>query len=289
MASLYQTEQDTDTPLARWRFTETSGTTFADDVGGGVTVTISGAVTPGSAPTGPYPGQGVGADFAGGRVTATGASAWRPQTVEALVQLDTVPSTSSSARTVIYRTDSTGPLPLWMTWNIDTANQGKLGFGWYTGSAFVVISAPAAAVTPGLRHIVGVYDGATTLTIYVDGASVASGTVASRGTMTGAADTVNIGARNDGTSPLDGRLYDLALYNGGLSPTRVAAHYTASQQLAGLLVAGGGGMTGFGGNPRVQGSYTGPSGGGSMRFTSSVVSVGSPAIVHFTAHPGDFA
>jgi hypothetical protein len=290
MASQYQTEQDADTPLARWRFEETSGTTFADDVGG-KTVTISGSVTPGSAATGPFPGQGVGADFTGGRVTATGITTWRPQTVEALVYLDSVPSTSNTARIPIYRSDS-GATPLVLSWNIDgtSGNQGKLGVGWFTNaSVWVQVSASAASVTPGLRHIVGVYNGTTTLTLYVDGAQVATGTVASRGTITGAGDTLNIGARNDGTFPLDGRIYDLAVYNGALSAGRVAAHYTASQQVAGFQLTGGGDWSWPAGTPTVEGIWPAHlTGGGVLHFVSTNVSASSTAPVHFTAHPGDF-
>lgn len=291
MASLYQVEQDADTPLARWRFEETSGPTFAEDVAA-VTATLSGSVTPGIAPPGPYPGPGTGADFAGGYASISGVSAWRPQTIEALVLLDTVPSTGSALRPAIFMHDATSapPLPLLMAWNIDSSHQGMLGFGYFSSGSYKAISMGSALSTGVLHHIVGVYDGTTGLTIYVDGTSVASGTVTARGTLTGVSGTGHIGRRYDGSAQIDGRLYDLALYNGGLSAGRVSAHYTASQQLAGLQLTGGGVWAWPDGTVQAAGAWAGPvSGGGSMAFTSPTRGVGAPSVVKFTPHPGDYA
>lgn len=290
----YAAEQDTDTPLARWRFDETSGTTFAEDIAA-VTATLTGAVTPGSLDGGPYTASRVGADFAGGHATVTGISAWRPQTIEALVRFDTVPSTSSTLRPAIFQHDGTAsaPIPLTLAYNIDGAagTRGRLGFGYFSSTSYKQVSAPASSVVAGaLHHIVGVYDGSTGLTLYVDGTQVASGTVTARGTLTGVSGTGHIGRRFDGTAQIDGRVYDLALYNGALSAGRVAAHWAAAQELAGLDVDGGGDLSGWDGTPTAAGVWSPASlhGGGGLSFFSPTVGVGSPGTVQFTPHPGDF-
>lgn len=257
MTSQYQVEQTADTPLAWWRFEEAAGATTFAAAAGGVDLTASGSVTAGSPSPGPYPALGRGADFAGGRVTATSAAvaSWFPRTVEVLVNLDSVPGTSSTARPPLYRTDgASGIIPLVLSWNIDGAagSQGRLGFGWWTGSSYVSVNAAATALTAGLHHIVGVYETANILRIYVDGAEVAtSGTVAARGSST-TLNTINVGARSDGTSPIDGRIHDLAIYNGALSADRVAAHWTAVQQVAGVTISDGGHVAFPDGVPTLQ-------------------------------------
>lgn len=296
MTSFYQTEQDADTPLARWRFEETSGTTFADSVGS-VTATLTGAVTPGVADAGPYLGYGVGADFAGGSASVTGVSAWRPQTIEVLARFDTVPSTSSSLRPAIFQHDGTSgiPIPLTLAFNIDGTggNQGRLGLGYFTAGSYKAVSAPAVAIVPGVRHhIVGVYDGTTGLTLYVDGVSVASGTVAARGTLTGVSGTAFLGRRYDNSAKIDGRVYDLALYNGALTGTRVGVHYAASQQLAGLALTGGGRILFPDGAARVAGEALELTGGGRIKFaTDQLLAVSDEGLAwssfgELTAQPG---
>ena len=294
----YLAEQDADTPLARWRLEEPSGFAFAADVGG---VNLAGTpanitrVIAGTRPPWTAGGWGVGTRFVNARLTGTGAAVagWMPQTVEVLVNLTSVPGTGSLTRQVLYRTDTTGALPLLLMWNIDNTvgNRGRLGFGWYTGSAYVSVSAPAAAVTVGTHHIVGVYDGATTLTLYVDGVSVASATVAARGAPTVTASTINIGALNDGSSSIAGTVFDVALYNTGLSAGRVAAHYQASREGGIALTGSGDPDVYFDGAEGAAGTSSGPgpdlSTGGDMAFRASVLDPTVPVIATFAPHPGD--
>ena len=289
---LYQNEQDTDSPLARWRFEETSGTTFAEDVGS-VTATLTGSVTPGTVyPSGPYPAPGVGADFAGGYASMTGVLAWVPLSVEALVWLDTVPSTGSANRPMIFcHNYATTDMPLMLGWNIDGAHQGRLGVGFFSNAAaaFRSVHMTTAVATGTLLHIVGVRTGTTTLDLYVDDTNVATGTVTAftSGTKNG---TAYIGRRWDQpTQVIDGRVYDLALYNGSLDSTRVSAHYTASQQLAGLQVSTGGPTVDPDGAGSVTGSWTGTvRTGGRLSWTSPTVGEGAPARYRFTPHPSDY-
>lgn len=292
MATSYKAEQDADTPLARWRFEETSGTTFADDVGS-ATATITGSVTPGSVEYN-RPGPGTGADFAGGHATATGASAWLPRTIEAIVTFDTVPGTGSTARPAVFQHDGTSaaPIPLSIGYCIDgtAGERGRLGFGYWTPSSWKRVSCASGQIVAGTRHhIVGTYDGSGTLRLYVDGNLVrtASGLTA-RGTPSGVSGTVYIGQRYDGTAQIDGKVWDLALYNSELSAARVTAHYQASIQPGGLEVSDGGDLY----IDAAEGSSTSYAtwaltGGGTTRFRVSPLDPVTPALATFTAHPGD--
>lgn len=292
MGTSYKAEQDADTPLARWRFEETSGTTFADDVGS-ATATISGSVTPGSVASN-RPAYGRGGDFAGGHATVTGASAWLPQTIELLVTFDTVPSTSSTARPAVFQHDgaSSAPIPLALGYCIDgkSGERGRLGFGYWTPSSWKRISFGSGNIVPGVRyHIVGTYDGSGTLRLYLDGNLFATGSgFTVRGTPSGVSGTVNIGRRYDGTAQIDGTIWDLAIYNGELSAGRVADHYAATLQPEGLEVSGGGDLyvDGAEGSGDIESTWT-LTGGGLLKFRATPLDPVTPGLAVFAAHPGD--
>jgi hypothetical protein len=267
MATTYQLAQNADTPLARWRFEETGGTTFTDDAGGGFAATITGAVTPGAHVYPALAGPRGGADFAGGYATVTGVSLWRPLVIEALVLMDSVPSTSSAARPDIFIHDS--GVPLVLGWNADgvTGHQGRLGFGYFNGTSYQTTHMTTALTTGVLHHVVGVYDGSTNVKLYVDNVLVGNTTVASRGTTTAGA-TASIGRRFDGSAFIDGRIYDLALYDGALSAARVGAHYAAAMAVQGIVISGGGRPAAPDGHVRVHGDAIHVSGGGRPRMAA---------------------
>jgi hypothetical protein len=289
MATAYSTAQDADTPLARWRFSEASGTTFAEDVAS-VTATITGSVTPGSVAAN-RPGPGTGADFAGGGASVTGASAWRPQTIEALVTFDTIPSTSSSSRPWLFGHDgttSTNPIPMIMGFNLNSSAQGRLGIGWWTGSAYRVVHATTLPPTGQILHVVGTCnDVSGDMSIFFNGTRVLLSSVfAARGTMTGVSSTAWIGRRFDGTAQIDGRIWDLALYSGELSAARVTAHYEASRLPDRLEVTGGGAL-GFAAEEDTTTAEWDLRGGGSVSFRVTPLDPLVPSVVRFVAHPND--
>ena len=288
----YSLEQDTDSPLARWRFEETTGTTFAEDVGS-VTATLTGSVTPGGG-TSTLPGSGVGADFSGGGASLTGASSWAPRTIEAIVRFDTLPSTGAVYRSWIFghdATTSTNPLPMVLGFNLDgvSGTRGLLGVGFWTGTAWKVTHASLSTyLTAGaLHHIVGVYNASNELRLYIDGVQrspTASG--APSRVTTGMSSTAWIGRRWDGTAQIDGKIYDLTLYNAGLTPTRITAHYDALQVPGGLAISDGGDMF-FDGIEYFPGGPWTLSGGGDLSFRATPLDPRAPATVDFTAHPSD--
>jgi hypothetical protein len=76
-------------------------------------------------------------------------------------------------------------------------------------------------------HLVGAYDGAALNGyVYVNGVQVKSAPVS--GLAQNGSATFNIGDRGDG-APWAGRIDEVAVYSGVLSPARVAAHYYAGQ------------------------------------------------------------
>lgn len=272
MVNSYQRSQDNDSPFRRWRFEEAaSSTTFAEDIASS-TATASGTVTSGIAyPTIGVTGPGVGADFAGGFCTLTGVSGWAPSTIEALVTLDTVPPTTSSNRPAIFtHAFSAGQtLPLTLGWNLDGGHQGLLGIGWYNGTSWLSVHASSLAVTTGVvHHIVGTLTGGGALSLYVDGALVASGTVTARtiGTVnTGA----YIGRRYDATANvIDGRVWDLALYSTALSGARVAVHAGYAAALSGGVISGGGQIGSADGHAIAVGDPATVTGGGGWKASA---------------------
>ncbi|HXQ21844.1 MAG TPA: LamG domain-containing protein, partial [Candidatus Acidoferrales bacterium] len=82
-----------------------------------------------------------------------------------------------------------------------------------------------AAVTPiadgNWHHLVGVFANGWAR-LYVDGAEEVSGPLG----FCGSADEVSIGAAPDGSTPFTGDVDEVAVYAGGLTASRVAAHYT---------------------------------------------------------------
>lgn len=268
MTSLYQAAQDTDAPFRRWRFEEAAGaTSFTDDIASSV-ATISGSVTAGITSLA-RPGQGSGGDFAGGYASIGSASGWTSLlTIEALVLLDTTPASQRPAF-FTHAYSSGQRMPLVLGFNIDNTHAGRVGFGYFDGTNWRAVHMGTALSTGTVHHVVGVYDGSTGLTLYVDGSSVATATVTARGAGT-TNSTAYIGRRWDATDAIDGRIWDLALYTTALSSTRVGAHWTAAQQFAGVVISGGGNpaATTGDGTPRVQGDGVHLSGGGSPRFAA---------------------
>jgi peptidoglycan hydrolase-like protein with peptidoglycan-binding domain len=257
MANTYRTAQDADTPFVRWRFEEPSGSTFTDDILAKV-ATITGSVTAGVvSPIGSArPAAGFGGDFTGGYALLTGTSTWSAlQTIEALVVLDSIPASTLRPAIFAHAWTTGQQIPLVLAFNIDSLHSSKLGFGYYDGTGWHAASMSTNLPTGQLLHLVGVYNGTTGLTLYVNGTSVATAVVTSRagGTLNNGA---YIGRRWDQSDAIDGRVHDLALYNSGLSSTRVGVHAVAATAVAGIVIFGGGKPSAPDGIPRVAGDAT---------------------------------
>lgn len=111
---------------------------------------------------------------------------------------------------------------------------GVVEFGVYesNGSA-VEIASPASNYNDGeIHHAVGVMEGSSptsggTITLYIDGESVASDTLSSR--YSSGSPPFQIGGFRDAPDAI-GVVDEVAFYRTALSPTRIAAHYTAGTE-----------------------------------------------------------
>jgi hypothetical protein len=108
-------------------------------------------------------------------------------------------------------------------WQLRLGNTSGYLPGW-NGAAGSVGGTPQ---TNTWYHLVGAYDGAAgNGFVYVNGVQVKSAAVS--GLAQNSAATFNIGDRGDG-APWAGRIDEVAVYTGVLSPARVAAHFYAGQ------------------------------------------------------------
>ncbi len=221
----YLSEQNTDTPIDRWKFEETSGTTIADDIASTHNGTTNGTVTLNQLPQ--FVGSNLGANFDGtsAYVSFTNASGLLGiGTIEAVVQFTAVASTADIIFTHAF---TGGILPLVLGTNLDGGHSGLLQIGYYTGSVWQTSTWSTAPSLNTPYHLVGTYNG-TALTLYVNGSQVATSNPATARPGSGTIDNTGyIGRRWDLTQYHNGLIWDVALYSGALSSGRVTAHYNA--------------------------------------------------------------
>jgi hypothetical protein len=206
--------------VGHWKFTETSGTSAADETAVANNGTYANGVT--LAAEGPYPGEGaIAAEFDGtDDVVNVGAIASHEfagtVSVAAWVRFDQSTSDQTIQHLIIDR--STPASQLGYALLVDQPANDRLAFRVYDGSS----SQEAAWNVPAIeanhwRYVVGTYDGAT-IRLYVDGQLRASQAWA--GVM-----------QNDFTKSLrigaghDGRIRDARLYNRAISTAEIARLY----------------------------------------------------------------
>jgi hypothetical protein len=218
----YLSEQDADSPLSRWQFEETTGSTIDDDKTVTRDGTITGTVTLNQPAV--FNDGGLGATFDGtsGFVTMGAMNGLLGiGTVEAIVQFNSIPATQVAVFTHQF---SGSILPMVIGFNLDSSHTSQLQVGYFTGSVWQ--TATFAAVTTGTPyHIVGKYDG-TTVKMRVNGVQVDSTPVT---TVRPGAGTVlanaYIGKNWNSNIFLSGKVYDVAIYAAALSDARIDAHF----------------------------------------------------------------
>jgi hypothetical protein len=221
----YISEQDADTPLSRWKFEETAGTTVDDDLTTTRDGTINGGVTLNQPAQ--FSGSLLGADFNGstGYVSFGNASGLLGiGTIEIVAEFDTIPASNSVA--LFSHAWANGQIiPLVVGFNLNGSNAGKLQVGYFTGSVWVVTTWGTVPSTGVPYHIVGKYDG-TTLALWVNGVQVASAAATTARPGTGSVNsTAYIGRRWDLAQYHDGKIWDVAIYATALSDARIGTHY----------------------------------------------------------------
>lgn len=88
-------------------------------------------------------------------------------------------------------------------------------------SSQLPVSIPSHVVATSFRGV---------MTIYVNGASVATGTLGAQA-VTDSRQAVYVGALSTGSGTLNGLIAEVAVYSGALSARRVARHFTIGQQV----------------------------------------------------------
>lgn len=225
MAYTYDVYKNTvlaDVPKAYYRFDEASGTTANDSSGNayngtynstGVTLAQAGALAGDTDTAALFDG------VAGEMTCPAGlnTSGWSAFTIEAWVNLTSLPASGARIADNDTGTNNKG-FSLFFTAGATSLN---LAIG--NGSSHATATYTFAFSTGIWYHIVGTWDG-TTITLYVDGVSVAS--VAKAGTMGTPSNAVVFGYNvSSGGGYLPAVVDEGAIYNATLSPARVLAHY----------------------------------------------------------------
>jgi hypothetical protein len=221
----YVEEVLADSPASWWRLGESSTSSPAADemkvqngtYRTGVTLGLGGAIGKDTNTAASFDGTS-GAMYLPGTMFDFGGSP--PFAIE--VWVSPGPPTDSSdplRRIVSHRTTSP-----YFGWFMAVDNLQRVVFTRWDSNA-TVASVTSTPLAPGWSHVVVSADG-TTLTLYVDGASVATGAEAS------ITDTVathlSFGSTSDFTVEwYDGALDEPAIYAHPLAPARVLAHYLA--------------------------------------------------------------
>lgn len=218
----YSAEVLADSPLAYWRQDDASGTTMTDAITGGThNGTYSGTVTLNQ--TGLLVGDSNPcADFGGGSALVTSGT-WMDGsavTVEAIIRPDTIPG-AGGYQFIASRNDGGTIGPWWLA-----VKGGKVSFLILTGTTgateFIGTATLSASTT---YHIACTYDGAN-MRIFINGTQDAS--TAKTGALDTRTTSIKVGNWQSANLPFDGKIDELALYGTALSPSRIAAHYTAA-------------------------------------------------------------
>lgn len=226
----YDTEIDTDSPVAHWKLNETSGN-FTDRIAskvltpsGTVTYNQTGLLTLGN-------GTDAAAAFPNGHATRANSSDLISATAFS-VECWVKPTTANTGvvQTVFLKGDDS----VYWTYGLELTAAGKWNFYVQVTAQYTYVNATATptAVDGATYHVVGTYDGSN-IRLYVNG-SLAAGPLAAVLFSTGSTEN-NAAFTLAGqltTNRMPGTFDEAAYYSTALSGTRVAAHYAAGTPFA---------------------------------------------------------
>ena len=222
--------------VAWWKCDETAGTTLADSTGNGRTLTVSGTATLGAtAISNNTVGTNASIDLVtaarcvyAGDATLRGLTQW---TLGAWVNMDTWVNDSFFVGSQF----SGGRINFGLIHNRDsTWGNAKFGAGFYDG-AWREVYYNTALTASTTYFLAATYDG-TTVTLYVDGTSVNSGTPGgTNGASSGATYVGRYWVAD--SNHLDGRLDDIVIFDGALSAGDIASLYADMDYASGFIVA----------------------------------------------------
>lgn len=209
-----------DGPVGYWRMNATSGTTQADASGNARTATIVGGVTlgqPGAITDGDTSmllDGSTGDLTVGSGLTVTGAC-----TFEAWLY-DTSGVLSDYKGILVLQTGTNALL-------MSSGKKAQCSLNLSSGQKNVQSTSVLAANR--WNHVVGTFDGADVITVYINGA-MDKQTAGLAGTLVTGGTTRFLGSDDAVTTARfwQGRLDEVALYNKLLTPAQVATHYVAA-------------------------------------------------------------
>jgi len=213
-----------DNPIAYWRLGELSGTTAVDRAGHGhdgtyrnaPTLGVAGAIANDSDPAVHFTGSATQSVLVPASAATNGLN---PFAVEAWVR-----TTNTTQTGYVISQDTTN-------WVLQIGGEPGSGrrvaqWGLVRGtfcSGVGILSGMTSIADGNWHHLVGVYASGWAR-LYVDGfEEVSSG----QNFCSGSVAPLSIGARSDGANPFIGDIDEVAVYAGGLSASRIAAHYSA--------------------------------------------------------------
>jgi YD repeat-containing protein len=230
-----------DSPVRYWRLSELSGQSAADYSGNCRFAAFNGgagrAPTPlindvGGAVTNPAPAAtsvAASPDGLPGGATARTVEVWEQAS-----------SSSNAMALVTYGTNSTAQ---YFGFNV-LPNNGLSVDGYNVN---VNLTSPMALEDGNWHQLAVTYDGNLTITMFVDGQSIGSGTLTSALATAIPGEGLWIGQGADSASPFTGSVGEVSVYGSALSASRIQAHYTAGTLKGGPYTASqssGGGLNG---------------------------------------------
>lgn len=224
-SSLYADEVLADNPFLYWRLGDASGTVATDSSGNGRTGAYTNGPTLGASSL-------LVSDTANKAVTFDGVNDWvlaapslpLPSSFSAECWIKTTTSTAGFLVN-IYPNASADRVFLLQVTPVGADMRASFIVLNTSGTSATITQATGNVANGNAHHIVGTFSGGT-LTLYVDGVSVGSTTLA--GTVrTSTGDFFGVGGRLTSTVPFNGVIDEAAYYATALSSGRVAAHYAA--------------------------------------------------------------
>lgn len=226
--SSYDTVILADSPVAYWKFAETSGTSAADSSGNGNTGTYHGTII--------FLGSSGPANLSGG-VVLDGTTSYISVSPSTSLNLGStwtlegwhLPYTFTDRACLISESYTGGSNPVSYILGFDvnhTLTPPYLTGGYYTGSTYYLTNNVIACINT-LYHVVLTYDG-TNLLLYVNGVLMSS--TSPGATHVASNDGVYLGTSDTGaTYFLSGILSCCAIYNTALTAAKIKSHYLAGR------------------------------------------------------------
>ncbi len=222
----YKKSVAVDAPVGLWLLNETQGTAAADSGGNALNGTYTGGYTL-NQPGPPGVEAAVGLNGSSGYINLGApaalnlTAAWH---LEAWVYLT---STPNGAGVITEEFTGSGNILYELGFGLNGGG-ANLNVGYLSGGSWYLIA--GGSLSLNVWHLVaGEYNG-TALTLYADGAQVATGTPAAAPTA-GISNAIFIGRRHatDTTPYLAGRLSAAAIYGSAIGLARHQAHYNAGK------------------------------------------------------------